>query len=222
MLSNVRNFRLQPILELSHGAPTIIAYEILTNLHNKTDVEFFFTGLPLIEFKKLFVFQVSLCSRLDGYFHINTPLELLLQSYISRVINKYNFSNIQPGKLRIELQNPNQLLALSASDLAKIRTEILLLQARGAEVWLDDISESLSTLAIYLGVDGVKLDKSFFWSVDDLLSVQEKFQKENILVIVEGVETICHYNKVAKSDCILVQGFFWPDVHIDFNGRVSQ
>lgn len=223
MLTNIRNFRLQPIVKLSYGSPTINAFEMLVNLHNNEhDLECFFAALPLIEFKKLFFFQASLCSRIDGYFHINTPLELLLEHYISSVINTSNFSKIQPGKLRIEIQNPNKLFTLSALDLADIRMEIRLLQAAGAEVWLDDISETHYTLALDLGFDGVKLDKSFFWRVDDLLSVQEKFHKENISVIVEGVENFDHYSKVSQFEYTLVQGFLWPDIHIDFNGRVSQ
>ncbi|WP_182038497.1 EAL domain-containing protein [Vibrio alginolyticus] len=223
MLSNVRNFRLQPIVKLSYGSPIISAYEILTNLHNNSDnLENYFKVLPLIDFKKLFFFQASLCSRLDGYFHLNTPLELLLEHYISSVINTSNLGKIHPEKLRIEIQNPYQLFMLSTLDLADIRTEIRLLQSAGAEVWLDDISEIHYTLALDLGVDGVKLDKSFFWHVDDLLSVQDKFQKENISVIVEGVESFSHYSKVAQFECTLVQGFLWPDIHIDFNGRVSQ
>ncbi|QIR98770.1 EAL domain-containing protein [Vibrio diabolicus] len=223
MLSKIRNFRLQPIIRLSYGSPNIIAYEMLVNLHNhEVDLEFFFKTLPLIEFKKLFVFQSALCSSLNGSFYVNTPLDLLLEHYISGVIYDSNYNRIQPDKLCIEIQNPCRLLQLSDLDLAELKTEISLLQASGAQVWLDDISETYSSLAIALGVDGVKLDKTFFWSIDNLFGLQERFNQQNISVIVEGVESIEHYNKVAKSDCILVQGFLWPDIQIDFNGRVSQ
>ncbi|MCS0038320.1 EAL domain-containing protein [Vibrio alginolyticus] len=224
MLTNVQNFRLQPIIKLSYGSPTITAYEILINLHNNEyDLEEFFKELPLIEFKKLFFFQAALCSRLHGCYHINAPLELLLKHYVSGVINNSNFSKIQPGKIRIEIQNPYQLFALSDLDLAEIRTEIRLLQEAGAEVWLDDICEIFYPLVMDLGVDGVKLDKNFFWNVNvnDLLSIQERFHKGNISVIVEGVESVAHYNKVAQFERVFVQGFLWPDVYIDFNGRVS-
>ncbi|MDL0445800.1 EAL domain-containing protein [Vibrio alginolyticus] len=223
MLSKIRNFRLQPILNLSYGSPSIISYEILVNLHNnEQDLEYFFTKLPLGDFKSLFFFQASLCCHLDGYFHINTPLELLLDHYISGLTSTSNFSNIESGRLKIEIQNPDQLFSLSPLDLADIITEIRMLQARGVQVWLDDINEAHYTIAMDLGVDGVKLDKSFFWSVDDLSSVQKKFLNENISVIVEGVESAAHYSKVAQFDYILVQGFLWPDIHIDLNGRISQ
>ncbi|HBC3522766.1 TPA: EAL domain-containing protein [Vibrio alginolyticus] len=223
MLSKIRNFRLQPILNLSYGSPAIIAYEILVNLHNnEQDLEYFFTNLPLGDFKSLFFFQASLCCHLDGYFHINTPLELLLERYISGLTSTSNFSNIESGRLKIEIQNPDQLFSLSSLDLADIITEIRTLQARGVQVWLDDINEAHYTFALDLGIDGVKLDKSFFWRVDDLLSVQEKFHKENISVIVEGVENFDHYSKVSQFEYTLVQGFLWPDIHIDFNGRISK
>lgn len=218
MLKNVDYFRLQPIISLHNKRPNIVSYEILTNLKDvDAELESYFKQLTTLEYRNLFLYQVSLCSAMSGKFHVNAPCELFLEQFISNsLLNSLNAFKCH--NLKIEIQDPERILNCTIEELYSLKAEINKIRSTGASIWIDDINTDHFELAFELGLDGVKLDKSCFWDVSDFESLHKTFEKKGISVIVEGVQGIEHFKKASKTPQIYYQGFFWPDVNIDLNG----
>ncbi len=214
MLNKISFFRLQPIVKISKGEFSVYAHEVLLRPSDLNDVnlESFFDSLSIFSFKKLFMIQFSIFSNRDGFYFINVPTQLFLSNGF---VSKHALS--KRNNINIEIQNPNLLLDLDEFELAIIRNEILILQNNGVKVWLDDIDDKFLDIAIYLGVDGVKLDKYFVWSELSILELANSFRSFGIDVLAEGVENNIHLNKIFSSNINLAQGFFWPEMLVNFD-----
>lgn len=218
MLKKVDSFRLQPIISLYNKRPNIVSYEILTNLKNiDIELESYFKQLTILEYRNLFLYQASLCSKMSGKFHVNAPCELFLERFVSNsLLNRLNAFKCH--NLEIEIQDPERVLNCNIDELYSLKSEIIQIRSTGASIWIDDINTEHFELAFELGLDGVKLDKSCFWDVSDFESLHRLFKRRDISLIIEGVQDIEHFKKALETPQIYYQGFFWPDVNIDLNG----
>ena len=103
-------------------------------------------------------------------------------------------------------------------DIDTARQCIQELQALGCKVFLDDFCTRFSTLnhLTELGVDGLKIDRSYVWLtdrlgyerylIDSLARIGHGF---NLEMVVEGVETKQQLKKVQQLGIQYIQGYFF-------------
>ncbi|OXX57390.1 EAL domain-containing protein, partial [Vibrio sp. V18_P1S4T112] len=165
-------------------------------------------------YRSIFKEQVAIFSALPGLFFINIPIELLMTVGFA--------SQLTHGKdnLNIEIQNPIKLFGLNSYEIAQVKREIQLLQKNGVKVWLDDIDDRFIQYAIELGVYGVKIDKNVVWSDYNLIKIKSELKNTNIKILAEGIENIFHFSKIISSGVDMAQGFLWPEIQVNSEGKI--
>ncbi|EOX3455841.1 EAL domain-containing protein [Vibrio cholerae] len=213
----IHSFRLQPILKLTDfGCVESHAFEVLSTPYTSVDsIELFFSSLPTSLTRGLVNLQIELFSRMDGVYFINLPCSLLIDEEFIENAFFYNLININ-----LEISDPNNLFSLSNKKLNALKINIKFLQSLGAKVWIDDIDEKYLDIALYLGVNGVKLDKNFVWNSQLLDDVVCDFRQLGITVVAEGIENTTVLMKAINSRVDLVQGFFWPGINMSLDGSL--
>lgn len=216
MINKICHFRLQPIVKIDKLKVKAHAYEVLVELCDvhRNQLDDFFSSLPIFLHRSLFKEQVNIFSSLPGIYFINIPVELLMTCRFASRLTQ------DKDNINIEIQNPIKLFDLNPYEIEQVKREILLLQSNGVNVWLDDIDDRFVRYAIELGVYGVKIDKNVVWSDYNLSEIRSGLRNTNIKILAEGIENISHYSKSLSSGVDMAQGFLWPEIQVNSEGRI--
>ncbi|WP_038125425.1 EAL domain-containing protein [Vibrio nigripulchritudo] len=211
-ISRYARFFLQPIIDPS--SMKTIAFEFLTRFDCKhINVEDFFSSVSDKVAKRLLMLQAEEANRLgcmNTYvFSLNVNASVLAdESFIAELLDGLN------TKVAFELTNT------PANDTEKKRVlkSIKMLRTLGHYIWLDDyLSEDIpESLLNLINWDLVKIDKSVLNrhlehrdKMLDLVCDVSDFGRR--YVIIEGVETSHHHEKLVGYKC-LHQGFYYGDL----------
>ncbi|MCD6670943.1 EAL domain-containing protein [Vibrio cholerae] len=213
MLDKISYFRCQPIMKIIDGEIKAYAHEVLVKLDGimPNSLEQFFNELPISDYIDLFKLQINVFRKMNGTYFINVPAKLMLSDDFNNFVISSGFDI---NKICIEIQDSYSLKEMSPY-IDNLKNKIFSLQSRGVSVWLDDIDETFLDLAISLGVNGVKIDKSTLWNSENLLAISNDYRFYGIDVLAEGVEDLEHYNKVLGSSIHFAQGYLWPEIRVD-------
>lgn len=207
--------KLQPIVELK--SDSIIGYEVLSYFAGDVDSEYYFQHAPENILLSIFNQQVKqVASHPSGYhYFINLSVRDLLSSGLENKIQV-----LPEQKLVIELQDPENLIDLGATEKAKLVKNLERLRERHFSVWLDDLDESLLSTVCELNFyfDGIKIDKYAFWRTQfsplELSRLVKSCYQITSNVLIEGIETLQHRDIAARSGASHLQGYLWPETII--------
>lgn len=116
----------------------------------------------------------------------------------------------------IEIQNPNDLVAIDGYKLNNVIRNISMLINHGIDVWIDDLTPSLfeGVLRLELPISGVKVDKCVINTLNDseFNGFIDRCFSFVPSVIIEGIETNEQKIKSQKSNASYGQGWLWPQL----------
>ncbi|MDH1316913.1 EAL domain-containing protein [Enterobacter bugandensis] len=210
--SAVRGIRFQPIYSLADD--TIHAWEVLSLLHQDLQHERYFSSQPDDVILNILCWQLLIVANMKNRrrYYFNISARLLSQPRVVERIARL----LRPG-IVIEIQDPQALVSLSASERDSLYQNKDKIQSAGAEVWIDDLlPEHLPSLQNKLALfDGVKIDKSVLHYTAHEPEVFPAFiawcMSRVKSVLVEGVENSLHFKTAASAGCHYLQGFMWPE-----------
>jgi len=142
-----------------------------------------------------------------------SSLQFKQNKFAEHVINLVASSGLPAELLELEItetaimENPKQTI----EDLHKLR-------AAGIRISMDDFGTGYSSLAQLkqLPIDVLKIDKSFIDEINQndsgnaiVKSIIDLAHSLNISVVAEGVETQDQFTFLQKSDCDVVQGYYF-------------
>ena len=142
-----------------------------------------------------------------------SSLQFKQNKFAEHIINLVTSSGLPPELLELEItetaimENPKQTI----EDLHKLR-------AAGIRISMDDFGTGYSSLAQLkqLPIDVLKIDKSFIDEINQnesgnaiVKSIIDLAHSLNISVVAEGVETQDQFTFLKKSDCDVVQGYYF-------------
>ena len=142
-----------------------------------------------------------------------SSLQFKQNKFAEHIINIVTSSGLPPELLELEItetaimENPQQTI----EDLHKLR-------AAGIRISMDDFGTGYSSLAQLkqLPIDVLKIDKSFIDEINQndsgnaiVKSIIDLAHSLNISVVAEGVETQDQFTFLQKSDCDVVQGYYF-------------
>jgi EAL domain-containing protein (putative c-di-GMP-specific phosphodiesterase class I) len=204
--------RFQPIYSLAEQR--VCAWEVLSILAHDLSCEDFFISLSPSSGLSVLRWQLRLIQDMavGGRYFLNAPAKLFCHPEgIAALLPMLGPS------IALEIQDPNAFIALTARERRWFMALQRDVKSTGAEIWLDDIApEHLPLLMADLGLfDGIKIDKGAFW----------KFQSDPVLftstvdycsamtgqVLIEGIETLRHFNMAVSTGCHFMQGYLWPE-----------
>lgn len=132
---------------------------------------------------------------------------------VSEVTRLVDASGFPHSMIKIEITE-----SAFVSDQEMLRREVDRFHENGFEVWLDDFGSEYSTLNLLqdLDFDLVKLDMQFmrnfqYGSKNYIIvtKVLEMARQLGIDTLIEGVETIEHFNIMKKMGCDKIQGYLF-------------
>jgi EAL domain-containing protein (putative c-di-GMP-specific phosphodiesterase class I) len=206
MLREIKEFRLQPLVELHSGK--IIAHEILSSVINK-DPEQWFSSLSKETVFSLFLWQAEYALTLSGIYWLNLPVNIFCDVNKVNEILKIKHEN----RLVLEIQDPKMLLNYSRNDIYAFEKGIYLLRQAEWIIWLDDITSSLISLVgkMSLNVDGIKIDRQEIRYPKTISTLISRAFSISPHVLVEGIETVGDKQQMMLTKATYGQGFLWPE-----------
>lgn len=142
-----------------------------------------------------------------------SPKQFEEESYITKLQNQINLTQIDPSKIRLELTE-----GLLIHDTKKAMEKIRDLKAIGFTLSIDDFGTGYSSLSYLknLSIDELKIDQSFVRALPE--STSDKIIIQTIItigktfglsVIAEGVETVEQFEILRDMECSAFQGFLF-------------
>lgn len=205
------DIRLQPIVSLS--THQVFGYEILSVPQTGTDNENRFSqcsNTQLLQLREWQLATLSSPAMVEKLF-VNLTTDILLGEDTA----SYLLHNRIPGV--IELQDPQELINLSDSQLKQLAVHINRLQFCDMEIWVDDYQQEYGSTLHRAGImfDGVKIDRFAFQrhrhNASELSSLIREARCFGKYVLVEGVETPEDMETATHAHADLAQGFYWPE-----------
>ncbi len=120
---------------------------------------------------------------------------------------------IEPEKINLEITETEQ-----ATEMETFRANVFALQNQGFTFSLDDYGTGYSNLEILyrLPFHIAKIDKSLLWGAFEnpkamitLDSTIKLAKNLGLKIVVEGVETKEHFNKMVELGCEYLQGYYF-------------
>lgn len=197
-----------------------ISVEILTTIDVDgtavKDVEYYFDLAPIHIHKAILDWQLtfieSLCCSTAPFNHafVNVSAQLLgLHWFRQRLLS------LDPAAREFIIFEITNI-----TDVRDICLHICFLKTHNFRVFIDDYTPSIPLIrACRLGVDGVKIDKFFFWSMiekeDSVFELLvDTFWQTGHLVIVEGVRNLSELRKAQTHSPFGIQGNFLGEKEI--------
>lgn len=132
-------------------------------------------------------------------------------SFASKVVNIVNKYHVEPKNLHIEITE-----SVFAKDKLTFLTTVKALQKQGFCISIDDFGTGYSSLSSMLdiGVDIVKIDKSFIQDMDKrglsiINAIVQMASSLNFIVVAEGVETLAQANMLKEIGVSHLQGYYF-------------
>lgn len=211
--SSLSAWRLQPIMSASSGS--LYAYEVLAHFSDPARAERYFQQASPARVMQIFQWQqqwvqgqgVSGCR----YF-CNLPVSVLSRASFSLGQQPNGAATV------IELQDPEAIVRLSGGELTQLTRNLRELRRLPVSLWLDDITPSLLPMLepMMRLFDGIKIDKGAFWRLAAqpslLKSFVERCHQYSSLVLIEGVESLEHYQLAILAGADYLQGYLWPEI----------
>ncbi len=206
--------RFQPIFSVRQL--NILGYEVLSQLKISVDNEVYFSALDIPAHITLLEKQLTILNQLDDNekYYINLPVSMLCNvTAIHFILSSLNKNII------IELQDPANLDKLNSFERMALMSNLHLIHSNGFEVWIDDLTPALLRVlsSFIFAFDGIKVDKIFFWQQLENPSLLRSFVYCSSLltnnILIEGIETIEHYNIAIECGATHLQGYLWPEHH---------
>lgn len=192
----------------------VAGYEVLSRLKTSVNNEIYFSKLDVPAHIVLLETQLSILNQIGNgeKYYINLPVSLLCN-----VTAIHFFLDLLNDNFIIELQDPANLEKLNEFERRAFLCNLQLIRAKGIEVWIDDLTPALLRLlsTFVFPFDGIKVDKDFFWQQIKNPEILHSFiyclslLTSNILI--EGIETVEHYNLAIDCGATHLQGFLWPE-----------
>ncbi len=135
------------------------------------------------------------------------------QDFSARVVNMVKEYDVNPLYVDIEITE-----SVFVEEYEKVSENIKNLHNHGFRVAIDDFGTGYSSLNILTKVyaDTIKIDKSFLNGAEESLVMQHIIEsmislaKElNLSTICEGVETKAQLDFLRKSECDIIQGYYY-------------
>ncbi len=139
--------------------------------------------------------------------HFNNPL------FADKIIKMIDEAKIKRERVGIEITE-----RLFIGNNETIINNIKMLTNNKIRLYLDDFGTGFSnlSLAISLPFDTIKIDRSLVLEADNnsksleiLSSLIGSLLSHNLNVVVEGVETLNQANMIIKTNCDLIQGYYY-------------
>jgi len=146
-------------------------------------------------------------------------IQLQDPDFATKVLKLINNYSIQPDNLHIEITE-----SVFAEDKLTFSTAVKSLQKQGFCISIDDFGTGYSSLSSMLdiGVDIVKIDKSFIQNMDKrglsiIHAIVQMASSLDFTVVAEGVETIEQANTLTKIGVSHLQGYYFSKpIEVDF------
>ena len=143
---------------------------------------------------------------------INVSVIQLMQPNFLQVLNTaLDESGLSPERIHLEITE-----SVFAQDLTVLKYQVEQIQALGIRVSIDDFGTGFSSLSHLqnLGVDAVKIDKSFVWDIDEggLAIIQATLHIARQLgceIVAEGIETEQQYLRLKELGVKYMQGYYF-------------
>lgn len=217
-MTNIEHIRLQPIISLVNNRQ--YGYEVLSGLaRGKCPETFFENQTPESQISLLEWQQIRLKHfPLKGKLFFNLSVATLLSAAHTDALIQSSSRNA------IELQDPENMATLSASQQDTLHRHLARLRDAGFELWLDDFKAHYSDMLESLNTtfDGIKTDRSVLHlnrlQPQKVTSIIDQAQQFAPQVLVEGIETPDDLFIVLETSAALAQGFFWPEFSIPVRG----
>ena len=132
---------------------------------------------------------------------------------VSEICARLDAAEVPHSFLKIEITE-----SAFVSDQEMIRREVERFHEKGFEVWLDDFGSEYSTLNLLqdMDFDLIKIDMQFMRNFRTggknhiiVSKVIEMAKQLGIDTLIEGVETIEHFNLMQKLGCDKIQGYLF-------------
>lgn len=143
---------------------------------------------------------------------VNVSVIQLMQPNFLSVLN-YALSESELSASRVFLEITESVFA---EDLSLLKYQVEQIQALGVRVSIDDFGTGFSSLSHIqsLGVDAVKIDKSFIWDIDEggeaiIQATLHIARQLGCNVIAEGIETEQHYLRLKELGVKYMQGYYF-------------
>lgn len=138
-------------------------------------------------------------------------IQLQDPSFVSKVANIANQYGIKPENLHLEITE-----SVFAEDKLTFLTAVKELQKQGFCISIDDFGTGYSSLSSMLdiGVDIVKIDKSFIQNMDKrglsiIHAIVQMASTLDFIVVAEGVETLEQANMLTEIGVSHLQGYYF-------------
>ncbi|MDN3683044.1 EAL domain-containing protein [Vibrio tapetis subsp. quintayensis] len=167
------------------------------------------------------------CRRCLQFIEANNELTLSINVSVTQLLDKHFIEKVEEVMFRVGFPPSQLIIEITESVFAKDKDTFLkgvkALQSLGARISIDDFGTGYSSLSSMLdvGVDIVKIDKSFIHNMDDrgISIIQAVAQMASALrfdVIAEGVETKQQAQKLNEIGIGFLQGdYFSTPVEAD-------
>lgn len=211
----MEKIRLQPIVALASPRPTDY-YEVLADPHANIPLDLFFAQHDASVLLKLREWQLHALSQahLSGKWFINLTVDVLICEAHIHTLRDSRFRQV------IELQDPQNLVKLTPSQLGLLAKNLDALRQAGFEIWLDDYHSSYFSDMKRLGwqFDGIKIDRAYFHqcrnSADELVEQIARVAIYGEQTIIEGIETAQDLSLAQQVNAHYGQGFYWQELSI--------
>ena len=129
------------------------------------------------------------------------------------IVDEMKRANLEPELLEIEITE-----SVFVDSSTEVIDELLMLKNKGFKIALDDFGTGYSSLNYLknLPITSLKVDKSFIDSMEDnskSLSLVKQIitlgRELGFLLIAEGVETKEQYDILKRTECDLIQGYYF-------------
>ncbi|EFR2206995.1 EAL domain-containing protein [Salmonella enterica] len=212
ILKKIKRLRLSPVYSLHDEKNKINGYEVLSVISD-TNSESFFNTISKEQMIAILYMQYITCynKNLAGCF-FNQPLKMILdEEYLAKILDLFYCGG------HLEIQDSNEIIHLSDEEISILKWTINIIQLHGVYLWMDDVNERVLNFMFEneIFTHGVKIDKYVFW---DYFSSDNDFNGLIMLskmvsskVIVEGIESVEHYDFVKSSGADFGQGYYWED-----------
>ncbi len=167
----------------------------------------------------LWVLETACCQSL-AYLEVNNKLTISINVSVDQLLDKHFIEKVE-GALLLANFPPNRLIieiteSVFAKDKETFIREVNALQSLGVRISIDDFGTGYSSLSSMLdvGVDIVKIDKSFIHNMDDrgvsiIQAVAQMATTLNFHVVAEGVETAEQAKSLDKIGISFLQGDYF-------------
>ena len=148
------------------------------------------------------------------YIEVNlSVVQCMQQNLLERLNAIVKECGIEPEKINLEITETEQ-----ATEMETFRANVFALQNQGFTFSLDDYGTGYSNLEILyrLPFHIAKIDKSLLWGAFEnpkamitLDSTIKLAKNLGLKIVVEGVETKEHFNKMVELGCEYLQGYYF-------------